>query len=116
MSLPLVIRAPALLDEGPTLMTSLILITSPRPHLQIHWGGPINLGGHNSVHNRKDLRMRAMGLYLPHHQGALSMGVKDLIGRKFAQNLKVSTNFSERIVTSCQLPQMMRQSLSVPRP
>ena len=50
--------------------------------------------------------MTAVGLYLPQYLGALSVGVKVLSCRKFAQNLEVSINFCEQIVTFHHLPQM----------
>lgn len=74
----------------------------------------MNFRAHNSVHDREGLQMRAVGSHLPQYQGALSVDVKDLSGRKFADNLEVSTSFCERIVMFRRLYQMRRQNLSVP--
>lgn len=74
----------------------------------------MNFRAHNSVHDRESLQMRAVGLHLPPYQGALSVDMKDLSSRKFAQNLEVSTSFCERIVMFRHLSQIRRQNLSVP--
>ena len=108
LSLPLAIRAPDLLDEGPTFMTSFNIRYCPKTPISKYshavggGGKPVNLGEPNSVHNRERL-------HLPQCQDALFVGVKDLIGRKFTQISK-SLQVSVRVVTYCHLPQMKGQS------